>query len=631
MVEVEIYSRSDDPNEQYWEIPPEPRDYKNRRRIERARQKTSPGHQDVELTKYANQEWFRRLNGFWFMNNGIPTYLTGEHYFYLAHWTLDTGPPEFRHTDLQLFYFWASCVEDPRCAGMCNYANRRSGKSFRGGCILYNSVSKRKSVKGGVQSKTDKDAEKFFQKCVIRPYTKLKDFFVPIFDRQLGRAPKSLLRFYNTNETGQAATDEFTGQEALESEIDFRESSAKAYDGEKELIIVEDEFGKLQTEVKLMERHQTVLFCIQESGRYVGKLLYITTVEQMGSLKNIEESRELFDGSDPTNRPANDQTKTGLYRFRLPAYETLIFDKFGMPRVEEAKKMLQARADVFLSEGDFVGYASFKRKQPFNDDDIFRVAAKSPIYDIIKIQAQTAVLSSMTESELYKRGNFIWEGGARDTRVRFVEVKNGRFLVRQLLENEAQDLQRPKNKHRFAGGCDPFEQVAAEKPSDGAGYVYKKFDAESMDMENEFIVEYCARPHPDVFFEDMIKMSVYYGMELLVENNKTGLIKYMEDRGYGAFLKRYEGSKKAGIHAGDASKQQASEKTAIYINNNCHKIFFPKLLNDFAMFDLADSTRFDRAMAAMWTLYNVGNMVSKEDIVGPTVEVDTILRMHKLR
>jgi hypothetical protein len=293
--------------------------------------------------------------------------------------------------------------------------------------------------------------------------------------------------------------------------------------------------------------------------------------------------------------------------------------------------MLQARADVFLSEGDFVGYASFKRKQPFNDDDIFRVAAKAPIYDIIKIQAQSAILSSMTESELYKRGNFIWEGGARDTRVRFVEVKNGRFLVRQLLENEAQDLQRPKNKHRFAGGCDPFEQVAAEKPSDGAGYVYKKFDAESMDMENEFIVEYCARPHPDVFFEDMIKMSVYYGMELLVENNKTGLIKYMEDRGYGAFLKRYEGSKKAGIHAGDASKQQASEKTAIYINNNCHKIFFPKLLNDFAMFDLADSTRFDRAMAAMWTLYNVGNMVSKEDIVGPTVEVDTILRMHKLR
>jgi hypothetical protein len=200
-----------------------------------------------------------------------------------------------------------------------------------------------------------------------------------------------------------------------------------------------------------------------------------------------------------------------------------------------------------------------------------------------------------------------------------------------LLEGEAQDLQRPINKHRFAGGCDPFEQVAAERPSDGAGYVYKKFDPNSMEMENEFVVEYCARPHPDVFFEDMIKMSVYYGLELLVENNKTGLIKYMEDRGYGAFLRRYEGSKKAGIHAGDASKQQASEKMAIYVNANCHKIFFPKLLNDLAMFDLANSTRFDRAMAAMWTLYNVGNMVSKEDVIGPTVDVSTVIRMHKLR
>jgi hypothetical protein len=399
MVEIGIYSRSDDPNEQYWEIPPEPKDYKTRRRLERTRQKVSPSYQDVELTKYANQEWMRRLNGFWFMLNGTPTYVTGDHYFYLAHWTLDTGPPDFRYTDLQLFYFWASCVEDPRCAGMANFANRRSGKSYRGGCILYNYLSKTRSSKGGIQSKTDDDAAKFFQKCVIRPYGKLKDFFVPIFDRQLGRAPKSILRFFNTNETGQAAQDEFLGQEALESEIDFRESSAKAYDGEKELIIVLDEFGKLKADVKLMERHQTVLFCIQEGGKYVGKLLYITTVEQMGSLKNIEESKELFDGSDPTQRPANDQTKTGLYRFRLPAYETLRFDKFGFPKIEEAKQWLQSRADVFLNEGDFVGYASFKRKQPFNDDDIFRVASKSPIYDIIKIQAQSAIVSSMSEEE----------------------------------------------------------------------------------------------------------------------------------------------------------------------------------------------------------------------------------------
>ena len=105
MVEVPIYSRSVDPKEQYWEIPPEPKDYKAKRRAEKAKQKLNPEHNDPELTKYSNQEWFRRLNGFWFMNNGVPTYVTGPHYFYLAHWTLNTGKVDFRWSDLQYFYF----------------------------------------------------------------------------------------------------------------------------------------------------------------------------------------------------------------------------------------------------------------------------------------------------------------------------------------------------------------------------------------------------------------------------------------------------------------------------------------------------------------------------------------------
>jgi hypothetical protein len=627
MVEVGIYSRSDDPTEQYWEIPPEPKDYKMKRQKEKRRQKSTPGHQDVELTKYANQEWFRRLNGFWFMNNGTPTYITGVHYFYLAHWTLNTGVPLFRLADQLYFYFWASCVEDPRCLGMVNFANRQSGKSFRSGCILYERISRTRSSHGGIQSKNKEDAGSFFTKCVTTPLTKLKDFFIPIYDKQLGLDAKSTIRFFKKLKPGEEDFDDAFVQ-PLNSEIDFREPSAKAYDGSTMLLCIEDEFGKLDTEHDLMERHSTIRWCIRAGG----KLLYCTTVEDMASGKSIMESKELFDKSDPAKRLPSGKTESGLYRFRLPAYETYspAFDKYGMPRVEETKAEFQDALDALLRKGDFVGYASFKRKQPFSDEDIFRVAAKAPIFDIIKISEQLASISCRTESELYKRGNFVWQGGKRDTRVVFREMKNGRFLVRQLMEGEGQNLRKPINRHRFAGGIDPFEQKKAARPSDGAAYIFKKFDQNSPNMSNSPVVEYCARPQPSVFFEDMVMMAVYYGCEVNIENNKTGLIDYFQERGYTEFLYWVHGARTAGTYASDSSKQQAYEIASNYISDDCELVFFPKLLEDLSMFDLADSTKFDRAMAFLWTMFSVGNQLKMSDIEAPP-DVNDIVRTYKLR
>jgi Hom_end-associated Hint/Homing endonuclease len=1023
MEEIGIYSRSEKIEDQYWEIPPGPKDWFNKRKLEKAKQKVNPNYYDPELADYSNREWHRRLNGFWYMNNGNPTYITGVHYFYLCHWLIDDGYPDFRWSDLQYFYFWASCVEDPRCGGMINYANRRSGKCFapgtmvrmfdgslraveeiqegerlmgpdstprivsgvvsgedvmyeitpnkgnkfvvngqhiltmiwngrfdsakrgwkkdsvvnisveeylkleywekdhlpmyrsgwgdnfeenrhfidpyilgvwlgdgcsqgsifttaddeiiselsdysrriglelrknpsckygygiyhttenkkitmvvtrdgvehifdsvksakahfgqncianktrgiklfkdeagqknpfrdelsrlgvvmnkhipssymidskanrlqllaglldtdghlcanngrargyeiiqkrrdlsyqiaelsrslgfytsineknatmrredgsiysckvyriaiygdiekipckierkkvfgkksrvnpsrtgfsvkkvgagayhgfsvdkdslflledgvvvhnskRGSCILYEDVSRSRGVLGGIQSKNDKDASHFFQKHVIKAFKAMRDFFVPTYDKALGKTPKSSLRFFATTKTGQYADEE--AEDALDSEIDFREASSKAYDNTRLKIIIEDEFGKLDPEYDLLERHRAVLYCVKLAGKFIGKMLYMTTVEDMASGKNIEQSRKMFDDSNPADRMPNGQTKTSLYRFRLPAYETHIYDKYGMPRIEEARADLQAVMDKYLLEGDYVGYASERRKQPFSDEDIFRVAAKAPIFDIIKISEQLASISCRTESELYKRGNFVWQGGKRDTRVVFREMKNGRFLVRQLMEGERQNLRKPINRHRFAGGIDPFEQKKAARPSDGAAYIFKKFDQNSIEMSNSPIVEYCARPQPSVFFEDMVMMAVYYGCEVNIENNKTGLIDYFQERGYTEFLYWVHGARTAGTYASDSTKQQAYEIASNYISDDCDLVFFPRLLEDLTMFDLSDSTKYDRAMAFLWTMFSVGNQLKMSDIEAPP-DVNDIVRTYKLR
>ena len=54
---------------------------------------------------------------------------------------------------------------------------------------------------------------------------------------------------------------------------------------------------------------------------------------------------------------------------------------------------------------------------------------------------------------------------------------------------------------------------------------------------NTFVSEYINRPpKADIFYEDILKQCVFYGCQVLVENNKIGLIKYFQNRGYENYL-----------------------------------------------------------------------------------------------
>lgn len=636
MVAVEIHSRSDIPAEQYWEVPPEPVDYRKKRNAERHKQKSNPDYDDKELTVYSNREWFRRMNGFWFMNNGVATYITGVHYFYLAHWTLNTGKVSFRWGDLQYFYFWASAFEDPKCLGICNYANRQQGKSFRAGVVLFDIVSRTESALGGIQSKGKDDAADFFTKCVTTPVSKLKDFWLPIYDKQLGLTAKSRLRFFRKSKTGDRNDESDDDIEPLNSEIDFRDSSASAYDGTTLKICIQDEFGKLDAEHSLLERHRTLRPAIISGG---GKMLYCTTVEDMASGKNIKESKELWDTSDPKDRLDNGRTPSGLYRFWLPAYESPTepakYDKYGMPKIEEARQELMSLRNYYLFSGDFRGYASECRKNPFTVSDVFRVAAKAPIWDIIRIGDQLSYLAVIDPKTFMVQGNFVWHGAERDTRVKFVPMKNGRFSVHssiiKKLELEEQNLRRPINKHRFVSGCDPIEQKFAETPSKAATYGYSYPDIRWPELDNWLFLEYYARPQPSIFFEDMVMMCVFFGMQLNVENNLNGLIDYIERRGYGAFLYWQDGAKKAGTYSSTESKDKGAALVGEYVNDFCQFIPFSELLEDMAMFDLSDSTKRDRSMALIMTMLAIGNRNITPREQEKTLNVTSIIKRHKIR
>ena len=88
-----------------------------------------PEDQKEKWFDYIDEEFNRRDNGFWFINNGKPTYITGTHYMYLQWSKIDVGAPDFREANRLFYIFWEACKADKRCYGMC-YLKKQTFRIF---------------------------------------------------------------------------------------------------------------------------------------------------------------------------------------------------------------------------------------------------------------------------------------------------------------------------------------------------------------------------------------------------------------------------------------------------------------------------------------------------------------------
>ena len=134
-----IYSRSKEKKEQYWEQIEYPKALKNVKTIFDWR--SYPNEHKDKWFDYIDEEFNRRENGFWFNNNGKPTYITGTHYMYLQWSKIDVGAPEFRESNRLFYLFWEACKADKRAYGICYLKNRRSGFSFMASAETVNAAT----------------------------------------------------------------------------------------------------------------------------------------------------------------------------------------------------------------------------------------------------------------------------------------------------------------------------------------------------------------------------------------------------------------------------------------------------------------------------------------------------------
>ena len=629
-----IYSRSQDKAEQYWQRTALPDDFNKKRAEEKRKQQVDPDFYDQDLERFRQQEWDRRLNGFWFMRKGIPEYITGDHYYYLNWFQIDTGWPDFRVCDRDYFYFWEYCVEDPASIGMVEVTGRRSGKSFRAGSIILGYLSRTKNTNGGIQSKTGPDAFKLYEKAIVKPFRKMPDFFRPVYDQSLGSSPKKALRFYRTSKKGKLADTEI-GMPELESEIDWRASDEKAYDGYKLHRYVRDEAGKTD-EADVWESHLVVQYCFEENGNAVGKAIYTTTVEEMEA--GGAQFKKLWEASNQLERNDNGRTKSGLYRFFTPVFRNWRFDKYGDPLEEQAKVyFLNERASA---QNDPRTLSSIIRKKPFSEEEAFRIDGNKCLYNAMKLNDQLDRISWMTN--VTTRGNLIWQNGERDTKVLWEPNPQGRWEAAWMFEDDAStnnvlnkgQKKYPQNRTKFVIGIDPFDHdtTVDERRSSGAAAILKKYgSADGDEMGYAFVMMYVYRPQTaSIYYEDMIKTCHFFGAPMLFEDNKVGIKRYFEERGYDEFMLWLPNSIKPGISGHKKTHQEIAEATESYIEECSNKVFFKSLLSDWLEFDINNTTKYDAAMAAGYALIADQLIISKQKPKKELVEIGKLFKSYKI-
>lgn len=630
----EIISRSKKKSEQYWERQEAPEWY-----VKRAKKAKAEGYVDPQCAQYEAQEWDRRLNGVWFMNNGEATYLTGAHYMYVNHFKIDIGYPSFYIPDMEYFYFQQYCVEDPLCLGMNEVTKRRSGKTYRAGLWAMEYASRMSDSNAGIQSKTDTDAKKFFSKAVVQPFKNLPDFFKPEYDLSQGVTPKKELRFQTTNRRGKNAK-EALDVEDLNSVIDYQSSELMAYDGQKLHRAVADEAGKT-TSCSIYDRHDVVRYCLLDNqGKVIGKILYTTTVEKLETERTSvsDAFKQLWEDSDQTNRAENGMTASGLYRFFMSADRLRNFDIYGFPDVE--RNIQEILADREAVKHNPRALAARIRKEPRTIEEAFRVDGDKCMYNSAKLQDQLDYLQ--WNEDVTERGNFVWAGGVRDSKVVWEKNRDGRWLILRGFNLKPEDQNqvekigssfRPMNGWRFASGVDPFDHDVTEdrfKRSKAASLVKQKinvFDGEEK-FNNTYVCRYLARPATAaLMYEDILKQCFYFGTPILVENNKPGIMRYFNERGYSRFLVHMKGYKDTGVPSTPGNKQVASELVEGEIENNCSSIPFKELIEDLLVFDIGDTRKYDLAMAMLWTELSASNHIYKAKSREVT-DISTLFRKY---
>jgi hypothetical protein len=628
---------TDDPKEQYWRK-------KNLPSFFRAVEYDKDGNAILNQlqAEYAREEVRRCKQGFYFLNNGKVTYITGKNYFYLQHWILeDDISPDYRDTDRRYFLFLNHWENTSWCLGVIRGKKRREGATSVGASnIVYESIFFKNSF-CGLTSKTQIDAKAAFTNMISFGYRQLPVFLKP---KQLNNKDSvTELVFAHKSVDIKGARGSVVDTDAgHRSKIDYRAPSLNSYDSGRLSRGLFDEGGKWSKETPFSKFISIVSKTLVKGAKRVGFLELPSTCNDMTS--GGEEFKLVWDNADQTKYK---KTPNRLVRYMSPAYDGYLgyIDKYGQSVIDPpTKEQYDYLVKTFIGAGDLseedvaLGAKQYLlnkrqdlegaaleeeiRMNPFDEREMFMLRNSNCHFDAVLLN-QLYEQAKMQEKEVLEYGNWTWKDGvpfseavwettskehARWTRPKGFKIPEG------VKYEKRGELFFPKNNIQFISAVDPFQNniVESGEGSKASSGILNRYDTEMGDdfYNMLFVSKYHARPPmAKLLHMDMILQCFAYGCQILVEAKMDGGMRdYFIDNNCEPFLIRIGDKANYGIDPNSDNKVLLVNVWEQYIltHGRAGKLIYPDVIDDkkdgLIKFDINFTEHSNQIMGMGWAL-----------------------------
>lgn len=487
----------------------------------------------------------RWVNGVWFYNNGVPTYITGMHYDHLVNQTFEFGKASYYDSQRLDFYFREYCLKDKNCFGMDWMKPRRYGMTAQELTQqIYMAMSNPEKILGMLSLVKKTTMETLFNPMVAS-FLKRPKWTKPAIYTPNKKIPKEKLIFSDGKVEDEDDDDPTSGmRRCLDSEIIPKSTTVAAYDAYKLVYLTMDEVWKWK-DIDPYDCYEKQKKCFVVSTTIIGKCSILSTMGDDDSYaKAIESGIKMWYDSDPAIRDRNGRTKSGLYRYFISAvYAQFDFaDKYGFIDVEAATQwIMNERAKYPVGSKEYMYEC---RRMPLTEEEAIATANTSAIFDYKRVQAVMEILIKTPEDEyptFFANLNELPNG-----RIELEKDRYGDWEF-SMLPKITEDKDYSNRWHvdhsgqirlaENAQGCigyDPIRYAEGDTTSDSlsnaAIIARQKFDYFGNGGANRYVALYNKRP-PDSeeAHYEAYKLSKYLGFPIMFERNVESVKRRMTE------------------------------------------------------------------------------------------------------
>lgn len=396
-------------------------------------------------------------------------------------------------------------------------------------------------------------------------------------------------------------------ERGLKSMIHFRVmEKPNAFRGTSLNYMVFEEAGEF---LKLMRSYQSSEDCFKEGDIFFGTPI-------IGGTSNSME----VESDDYMNMCYNAEQYNLKFVF-IPSSK--VFGSFfdmstGKSDVEGATKFIEAEAQKRKESGNIASYYSYLQENPLKPEHAFVRSGSTP-FDLDKINKQIANIRTNNQFNVVQRGRLEWAKN-KDGKEIFgskpiwvlddgtfdEDIQDEKFPF-EIVEHPIEGV-----KNTEVAAVDPYhvddeleemkkkEADKNQKKSEGSMCVYRRFVNTNIVGEMP-VAFYTDRPYSkETFYENCLKLAIYYDCQILVEYNDDGFLKYFIQHKMTRYLKERprsadspwsQAQNKYGIHMKTYQKKLLTELVDEYVKRHWEDIYFLKLLNELAVYGKKNTDR----------------------------------------